>query len=181
MVEQGLMKPDDWSGISNWLRTNPNLSKTQIGEYISARTNPDLLKAFLKTFDFRNQRIDEGLRTYLTAFRLPGEAPVIQRILEAFSGPWHEANNNCFANTDAVEVLAYAVIMLNTDQHNANVAKNAVPMNCKSFKSNVRGCNGGQDFDQDMLEKIFENIRDNEIVLAEEQKGHVSLGLIILV
>jgi len=71
--------------ISNWLRTNPLLSKKQIGEYISARQNPDLLKAFISTFNFAGQRIDEGLRSYLTAFRLPGEAPVIQRLLEAFS------------------------------------------------------------------------------------------------
>ena len=177
LQEQGLLQIDDWTTIANWLRTNPILSKKQIGEYISDRKNPALLQAFLKTFDFAGQRIDEGLRCYLTAFRLPGEAPVIQRLLEAFSTPWHEANGNCFLHGDAVEVLAYAVIMLNTDQHNDNVAKNAVPMTVKNFKNNVRGCNGqggnGVDFDQEMLENIFENIRDNEIVLAEEQKGLV--------
>jgi len=95
-----------------------------------------------------------------------------------FPHPWHEANGNCFHHSDAVEVLAYAVIMLNTDQHNDNVAKNAIPMTVKNFKNNVRGCNGpggggGVDFDQEMLEKIFENIRDQEIVLPEEQKGRV--------
>ena len=30
-------------------------------------------------------RIDEALRTFLETFRLPGEAPVIQHILEHFS------------------------------------------------------------------------------------------------
>jgi len=130
-----------------------------------------VLAAFLDTFEFAGLRIDEGLRNFLNTFRLPGEAPVIQRLLEAFARPWHEANGNCFHNDDSVVVLSYAVIMLNTDQHNANVAKNAEPMKVKNFKSNVRGCDGDKDFDQDMLEAIFNNIRDNEIVLAEEQKG----------
>lgn len=32
-----------------------------------------------------------------------------------------EANSEGFANTDSVFTLAYAIIMLNVDQHNANV------------------------------------------------------------
>ena len=64
------------------------------------RGNSNLLSEYLKTFDFANKRVDEGLRTYLTAFRLPGEAPVIQRLLEAFSEPWHQANGNCFHNKE---------------------------------------------------------------------------------
>ncbi|CAG5085057.1 Oidioi.mRNA.OKI2018_I69.PAR.g10801.t2.cds [Oikopleura dioica] len=171
LEEQGLMGSKDWPAIAKWLRTNPALSKKEIGEFISGRHAGELLTAFLDTFDFTGQRIDEGLRSFLNTFRLPGEAPVIQRLLEAFARPWHEANGNCFHNDDSVVVLAYAVIMLNTDQHNANVAKNAEPMKVQNFKSNVRGCDGDKDFDQDMLEAIFNNIRDNEIVLAEEQKG----------
>ena len=41
---KGLFKPDDWETVANWLRTNPLLSKKQIGEYIADRKNPDLLK-----------------------------------------------------------------------------------------------------------------------------------------
>ena len=171
LQEQGLFEEGDWPGIAQWLRTNPLLSKKQIGEYIADRKNPDLLQAYVNTFDFSNNRIDEGLRMYLNAFRLPGEAPVIQRILEAFSPAWHEANGCCFKDNDSVVVLAYAVIMLNTDQHNDNVAKNATPMTEKTFKSNLRGCNGGENFDQDMLGAIFDKIHNDEIVLKEEQTG----------
>lgn len=41
------------------------------------------------TFAFQGLRIDEALRLYLEAFRLPGEAPVIQRLLETFTDNWH--------------------------------------------------------------------------------------------
>ena len=34
---------------------------------------------------------------------------------------FQELNPDGFANTDAVFTLAYAIIMLNVDQHNANV------------------------------------------------------------
>ena len=68
-------------------------------------------------------------------------------------------------------VLAYAIIMLNTDQHNQNVAKNATPMTVKAFKNNLRGCNGGVDYDPDMLQDVFNSIHNNEIVLPEEQSG----------
>ncbi len=44
---------------------------------------------FYSTFTFQGLRIDEALRLYLEAFRLPGEAPVIQRLLETFTDNWH--------------------------------------------------------------------------------------------
>jgi hypothetical protein len=33
-------------------------------------------------------RIDEALRTYLSEFRLPGEAPLISTLLEHFAAHW---------------------------------------------------------------------------------------------
>lgn len=41
---------------------------------------------------------------------------------------FQSCNGSPFANSDACFALAYAVIMLNTDQHNHNVRKQNVPM-----------------------------------------------------
>ena len=38
------------------------------------------------------------------------------------------SNDECLADADAPYTLAYAVIMLNTDQHNANAGKTNIPM-----------------------------------------------------
>ena len=38
-----------------------------------------------------------------------------------FTLSFQEGNSEGYANTDAVFTLAYAIIMLNVDQHNANV------------------------------------------------------------
>ena len=39
----------------------------------------------IRSFHFNDMRIDEALRSFLETFRLPGEAPVIQHLLEHFS------------------------------------------------------------------------------------------------
>ena len=40
-------------------------------------------------------------------------------------------NGEPFANTDAAFTLSYAVIMLNTDQHNSTAKKQNIPMTCE--------------------------------------------------
>ncbi|XP_060728414.1 Golgi-specific brefeldin A-resistance guanine nucleotide exchange factor 1 isoform X2 [Tachysurus vachellii] len=174
LQDKGLLSsPTDTNAVAQWLRDNPRLDKKMIGEYISERNNMDLLDSFVRTFTFQGLRIDEALRLYLEAFRLSGEAPVIHRLLETFTDNWHKVNGNPFLSNDAGFALAYAVIMLNTDQHNHNVRKQNIPMTLEQFKKNLKGMNGGKDFDQDMLEDIYNAIKNEEIVMPDEQKGLV--------
>ncbi|KAM4031170.1 Golgi-specific brefeldin A-resistance guanine nucleotide exchange factor 1 isoform 8-T9 [Anomaloglossus baeobatrachus] len=168
-----LATPMDNNEVAQWLRENPRLDKKMIGEFVSDRKSLDLLESFVGTFQFQGLRIDEALRLYLEAFRLPGEAPVIHRLLEAFTEHWRKSNGTPFAHSDACFALAYAVIMLNTDQHNHNVRKQNVPMTLEEFRKNLKGVNGGKDFDQDMLEDIYHAIKNDEIVMPEEQTGLV--------
>lgn len=74
------------------------------------------------------------MRELLETFRLPGESHPISRITETFSEHFfsfrprklgYKAGIECrltflaeIASQDAVYVLAYSVIMLNTDLHN---------------------------------------------------------------
>ncbi|XP_077207241.1 Golgi-specific brefeldin A-resistance guanine nucleotide exchange factor 1 isoform X3 [Paroedura picta] len=168
-----LTTPMDNDEVAKWLRENPRLDKKMIGEFVSDRKNADLLDSFVGTFSFQGLRLDEALRLYLEAFRLPGEAPVIHRLLEVFTEHWRKSNGSPFANSDACFALAYAVIMLNTDQHNHNVRKQNVPMTLEEFRKNLKGVNGGKDFEQDMLEDMYHAIRNEEIVMPEEQTGLV--------
>uniref|UniRef100_UPI00358F0A71 Golgi-specific brefeldin A-resistance guanine nucleotide exchange factor 1 isoform X3 n=1 Tax=Myxine glutinosa TaxID=7769 RepID=UPI00358F0A71 len=174
LQEQGLLaSPMNCQEVARWLRENPRLEKKMIGEFISDRKHLELLSAFVRTFNTESLRIDESLRLYLEAFRLPGEAPLIHRLFEAFTDYWHSVNGHPFANNDACFALAYAIIMLNTDQHNQNVRKQNIPMTVEEFKKNLKGVNGQKDFDQDMLEEIYNAIRTDEIVMPEEQMGLV--------
>ncbi|XP_037062348.1 Golgi-specific brefeldin A-resistance guanine nucleotide exchange factor 1 isoform X4 [Peromyscus leucopus] len=174
LQEKGLLTiPMDNTEVAQWLRENPRLDKKMIGEFVSDRKNTDLLESFVSTFSFQGLRLDEALRLYLEAFRLPGEAPVIHRLLEAFTEHWRSCNGSPFADSDACFALAYAVIMLNTDQHNHNARKQNVPMTLEEFRKNLKGVNGGKDFEQDVLEDMYHAIKNEEIVMPEEQTGLV--------
>ena len=177
LQEAGLLsRPTDPYEVAHWLRENPHLDKNMIGEYISNKKNLEVLKAFIKSFDFTGLRIDESLRIFLQTFRLPGEAPLISMIMEIFGEHWHgyaKAVGKGLADEDSPFILAYAVIMLNTDQHNPNAGKNNVPMTYEQFYKNSRGTNGGGDHDPDTMAEIYSAIRNDEIVMPAEQKGLV--------
>ncbi|XP_055952129.1 Golgi-specific brefeldin A-resistance guanine nucleotide exchange factor 1-like isoform X1 [Argiope bruennichi] len=174
LQEHGLLKdPLDPQEVATFLRDNPQLDKKMIGEYISNRKNLKVLEAFVRSFPFEGTRIDEALRQYLETFRLPGEAPLISLIMEHFAEHWHKSNNQPFANNDAAFTLAYAIIMLNVDQHNHNVKKQNIPMTIEDFKKNLKGVNGGNDFEDSLLEEIYNSIKNEEIVMPAEQTGIV--------
>jgi hypothetical protein len=54
-------------------------------------------------------------------FRLPGEAQKIDRLMEKFAERFVKCNPGSFKSADVAYVLAYSVIMLNTDAHNPQV------------------------------------------------------------
>lgn len=119
-------------------------------------------------FDFTGQRVDEALRQLLITFRLPGESQLIERIVTVFSEKYcANATPEGISDKDAVYVLTYAIIMLNTDQHNPNV-KSQNRMSFMDFARNLRGVNGGRDFDPEYLQEIYDSIRTKEIILPEE-------------
>ena len=60
-------------------------------------------------------------RRYLDGFRLPGEAQKIDRLMEKFAERYVTCNPETFKSADVAYVLAYSVIMLNTDAHNPGV------------------------------------------------------------
>lgn len=62
-----------------------------------------------------------GCRKFLDGFRLPGEAQKIDRLMEKFAERFVHCNPDIFKSADVAYVLAYSVILLNTDAHNPGV------------------------------------------------------------
>ena len=61
-------------------------------------------------------------RVFLDGFRLPGEAQKIDRLMEKFAERYVRCNTeSVFSKADVAYVLAYSVVMLNTDAHNPQV------------------------------------------------------------
>lgn len=163
--------PDDAKCVVNFLRGTTRISKTVLGEYLSKKSHEHLLEAYIDLYDFTGQRVDEALRAMLNSFRLPGESALIERIVDVFSTKYcGRSMPEGIANIDAVLVLTYAIIMLNTDQHNPNVKKEK-RMTYNDFARNLRGVNGGRDFAPEYLQEIYDSIKSNEIILPDEHNN----------
>ncbi|TWU78927.1 GDP/GTP exchange factor for ARF [Metarhizium rileyi] len=154
--------------VAKFLKETSRVSKSVLGDFLSKKGNEAILKAFLDLFEFSGKRVDEALRILLETFRLPGEAPLIASIVECFSEKYcADDTPNDVANKDGVFILTYAIIILNTDQHNPNL-KTAKRMTFEDFSRNLRGTNDGKDFAAEFLQAIFDSIKSNEIILPDE-------------
>jgi len=60
-------------------------------------------------------------RHYLVKFQLPGEAQKIDRMMERFAYRYCENNPGVFPTQDSAYLLAFSIIMLNTDAHNPQI------------------------------------------------------------
>ena len=154
--------------VAKFLKGTSRINKKILGEFLSKKGNEAILDAFIDQIDFTGKRVDEALRVLLETFRLPGESPLIERIVSAFSEKYCASSvPEDVANKDAVFILTYAIIILNTDQHNPTL-KNQARMTFADFSRNLRGQNGGQDFAPEYLQDIFDTIKTNEIILPDE-------------
>jgi brefeldin A-inhibited guanine nucleotide-exchange protein len=153
--------------IANFLKTAPNLDKTVVGDYLGEREDESLkvMRAYVDAMDFSGFGLDEAIRKFLEGFRLPGESQKIDRLMEKFAARFHAQNPTQYRSADTAYVLAFSVIMLNTDAHNPGV-KNK--MTKEGFLKNNRGIDDGQDLDQEELGALYDRIVNNEIKLKDE-------------
>lgn len=165
--EQGVIGSDAASA-ARFLRSTSRVSKAVLGEFISKRGNDEYLEAFLDLFDFSEKRVDEAVRLLLESFRLPGESPLIERIVTCFAKKYFATSgSDVVASEDAVFILTYAIIMLNVDQHSPKL-KGQKRMELIDFARNLRGVNASKDFPPEYLEMTYEAIKSDEIILPDE-------------
>lgn len=164
--------------IAAFLKDASGLDKTLIGDYLGEREDLSLkvMHAYVDSFDFQGLEFDEAIRALLKGFRLPGEAQKIDRIMEKFAERYCKCNPKAFISADTAYVLAYSVILLNTDAHNPMV-KNK--MSAEDFIRNNRGIDDGKDLPEEYLKSLYERISRNEIKmkddeLAPQQRQHTN-------
>ncbi|CAZ85055.1 unnamed protein product [Tuber melanosporum] len=168
VAENIIDRADNPDSIARFLKGTSRINKKLLGEYLSKKSNMNILTVFMEMFDFSGKRVDEALRDMLETFRLPGESALIERIVTVFSEKYCSGvKPDDVEDKDAVFVLSYAIIMLNTDQHNPNL-KSQARMKYEDFARNLRGVNGGKNFEPAYLQAIFDTIKNNEIILPEE-------------
>ena len=136
-----------------------------------------VLQEYCSLFYFEAQPLLDGLRMFLSSFRLPGEAQQIDRIIQAFAescgGQCKETVElNLFSESkkkaaDATYLLAFSIIMLNTDLHNPNIRPDRKMSLDAFFRNNTdygrEITDEGKALPREFLESIYESIRLEEI------------------
>ncbi|EDS38863.1 guanyl-nucleotide exchange factor [Culex quinquefasciatus] len=154
-------------GVARFLISRKGLSRQMIGEYLGNLQNPfnmAVLDCFAGELDLSGMQVDVALRKFQGYFRMPGEAQKIERLMEVFSTRYCQCNSDIVARLrshDTVFVLAFAIIMLNTDLHTPNL-KPERRMRADDFIKNLRGIDDCGDIDRDMLTGIYERVKANE-------------------
>lgn len=117
---------DSSADFANFLLITEGLDKVKIGQLLGSHKEEfqAILKEFACLIKFESMEFDKALRMFLDTFRLPGEAQQIDRIMSAFASAYFQDNPNRFPDLDTCYVMAYSLIMLNTDAHSDKVATN---------------------------------------------------------
>uniref|UniRef100_A0A8I3S5I0 IQ motif and Sec7 domain ArfGEF 1 n=1 Tax=Canis lupus familiaris TaxID=9615 RepID=A0A8I3S5I0_CANLF len=125
--------------------------------------------------DFSAMELDEALRKFQAHIRVQGEAQKVERLIEAFSQRYCICNPGVvrqFRNPDTIFILAFAIILLNTDMYSPNV-KPERKMKLEDFVKNLRGVDDGEDIPREMLIGIYERIRKRELKTNEDHVSQV--------
>ncbi|CAN6199456.1 unnamed protein product [Urochloa humidicola] len=155
------------SSVAQFLKNTPSLDKVMIGEYLGQLEEFPLavMHAYVDSMKFSGLKFDAAIREFLKGFRLPGEAQKIDRIMEKFAERYCADNPGLFKNADTGYVLAYAVIMLNTDAHNPMVWP-------KMSKPDFVRMNTVSDAEEcapkELLEEIYDSIVKEEIKMKDD-------------
>eukprot|EP00984_Skeletonema_dohrnii_P005154 scaffold1815_cov147-Skeletonema_dohrnii-CCMP3373.AAC.6 len=188
-IDNGFLKLDA-QDMARFLHENSEtLDKTQIGEVLGKEPDAAFVKVdgadpenggkgfFLRVLhhygermDFTGLMFDDGIRLFLSGFRLPGEAQKIDRIMEKFAECFTRQNPDVFPSADTAFILGFSVIMLNTDLHNPSI-KPERRMTIESFIRNNKGIADGSDLPEEYISGIFNRIKENPFSLKEDDEA----------
>ncbi|KAL7551709.1 hypothetical protein ACHAWF_014889 [Thalassiosira exigua] len=201
------MNPPDPKAVASFLRNGlvVGLDKAAVGQYLGEVGKPEreggsvwerdlfhreLLGAFCSSFKFEGLTVLDALRMFLATFRLPGEAQMIDRILQAFAesvarqcdessdGPLGLFSTDEKRASDAAYLLSFSIIMLNTDLHNKNIRSDR-KMKLEDFIRNNKNYGkeiSDRDFPVEYLEGIYRAIKAEQIrTLGEGADGSMTV------
>ncbi|XP_072522510.1 IQ motif and SEC7 domain-containing protein 1 isoform X7 [Salminus brasiliensis] len=177
LIERGFV-PDTPVGVAHFLLQRKGLSRQMIGEFLGNRQkqfNRDVLDCVVDEMDFSSMELDEALRKFQAHIRVQGEAQKVERLIEAYSQRYCICNPGVvrqFRNPDTIFILAFAIILLNTDMYSPNV-KPERKMKLEDFVKNLRGVDDGEDIPREMLIGIYERIRKRELRTNEDHVSQV--------
>lgn len=163
-VEQGIVENTP-EAFAEYMYRTPALDAAGIGEIIGGPRPLDvqILKCFVGLFDFKGKTFEMAFRQFLSKFQIPGEAQMIDRVMEQFGVKFYSDNPGLFSCADTVYVLAYSTLMLHTDAHHPRVTRR---MTLEEFVANNARMDQGKDLPFEVLENLYHGITSKKIFTA---------------
>uniref|UniRef100_A0A8C1PVU3 IQ motif and Sec7 domain ArfGEF 2b n=1 Tax=Cyprinus carpio TaxID=7962 RepID=A0A8C1PVU3_CYPCA len=177
LIEKGFVS-DTPVGIARFILERKGLSRQMIGEFLGNRQkqfNKDVLDCVVDEMDFSGMDLDDALRKFQAQIKVQGEAQKVERLIEAFSQRYCVCNPALvrqFQNPDTIFILAFAIILLNTDMYSPNI-KAERKMKLDDFIKNLRGVDNGQDIPRDLLVGIYQRIQKWELRTNDDHVSQV--------
>ncbi|XP_035676474.1 IQ motif and SEC7 domain-containing protein 1-like isoform X2 [Branchiostoma floridae] len=178
LVDKGFLQHTP-QAVAKFLLSRRGLSRQMIGEYLGncqKDFNRDVLDCVVDEMDFADLELDEALRKFQSQIRVQGEAQKVERLIEAFSQRYCICNPSVvhqFNHPDTIFILAFAIIMLNTDLHNPNI-KRERKMKQENFVENLKGVDAGGDIPREILVGIYERISKTELKTGPDHVTQVA-------
>ncbi|KAJ3050187.1 hypothetical protein HK097_008837 [Rhizophlyctis rosea] len=153
--ERAKLLAQKWVAVDEFMTTVRNLAVSQ--------------------YQFAGLAIDSALRQFLNGFLLPNESQEIDRVLKSFANKYAADNPGLFPDPDEAHGLSFAIVLLNTDQHNPNSKRR---MTAQQFINNARPVCPA--ISPEILEIIHENIRAEPLQYAKDDMDPVNGNLMLM-
>lgn len=173
---------DPQAAVHNLLeRSNPRIDLVTLGSLLFRTHELDgaqlglllandqpLLSTFLDRFHFEHMAIDDALRVFILAVRLPADVQTAEALLRGFAIGYHRANEGKLPYDLAVaQELVIAVVSLNDMLYSTfgfAFPNHAVSLD--RFMHSFRNRDLHHQVPDEMLETLFYSIRNNRLVQA---------------
>jgi len=104
-----------------------DLPQTILGVYLCKRKpfNESVLDEYFGLFQYSNINFVDCVRQLLESFRIPGEAQIMERLMDVFSKHYQQRadkeQKEIFLDLDAVYLAAFSIPFLNTQLYHKNI------------------------------------------------------------
>ncbi|EAR83565.3 Sec7 domain protein (macronuclear) [Tetrahymena thermophila SB210] len=164
-IQHGLIEEGNPKHLAElFFKFNNQINHEKIGEIFGSHeeNNKRILAEFIEYLNFENLDLVNSLRKYLTYFQLPGEGEQVDRILEKFGEKYSLDNPECYKNATTSYTLSYALMMLHTSSHSAQVQEKE-RMTLPQFIKLVKGIDDGNDLPEQMVVNMYNDVKKNPL------------------
>lgn len=169
LIQKGGLS-NDAPTIANLLFRNRDLNRNQVGTYLASPDNRHILRAFIERFRFAGVRIDDALRIFYLAVRLPHSLPTIEYVLGVVATQWTETNGAAGFDPSLSIRLIMEIMRLSDALHASSglFGPSQPSLSVDEFVANFREHDPRLLVPEDLLNRIYASIRQGQIEEASD-------------